>query len=195
MLIQPFGFNQTGQSVGRLVSVGQQFGGGSVGYVTGSYPNQYGIIVANEAISGSYAWGNNGIYNPNLGTSLLSGSVNTAAILNIDANAYPAKFCNEYTGSGQSDWVLPTQNDLLAVLPNNALLLVPFGSNSAIEETLYWTSTTQFGSNTNSAFVDFRTNTPSPYLNNWGYGFRCCGPSTPGPGLTFRPVRYFDYRT
>jgi hypothetical protein len=153
MLVQPFGFNATGKSVGRLVAVGQQFGGGSVGAVFGNYPNQYGIIVANEDISGSYAWGNNGIYNPNLGASVLSGSVNTAAILNIDANAYPAKFCNEYTGSGQSDWVLPTQNDLLAVLPNNALLAVPFNSNSNTQTTLYWTSTTQFGSNTNSFFV------------------------------------------
>ena len=60
MLVQPFGFNATGKSVGRLVSVGQQFGGGTVGYVQGNYPNQRGIIVANEEISGSYSWGENG---------------------------------------------------------------------------------------------------------------------------------------
>lgn len=191
MLIQPLGFNSTGQSVGRLVSVGQQFGGGSVGAVFGTYPNLYGIIVANEEISGSYAWGESGTVTTF--QSVLSGSVNTANILAFDANAYPAKFCNEYTGSGYTDWVLPTQDDLLAILPNNALLAVPFDSNSAIEETLYWSSY-EVAFNT-AQFVDFRTNTPSPYLGNVGAGFRCCGPISPGPGLPFRPVRYFDYRT
>ena len=190
MLIQPFGFNATGKSVGRLVSVGQQFGGGSVGAVFGSYPNQYGIIVANEEISGSYAWGNSGTITTF--QSVLSGSVNTANILVVDANAYPAKFCNEYTGSGETDWVLPTIDDLAAIYPNNALLAVPFISNPTPGPTLYWSSFTN-AFNT-AQFFDFRL-TGSPYTGNRGTGFRCCGPSSPGPGLPFRPVRYFDYRT
>jgi hypothetical protein len=192
MLVQPFGFNATGKSIGRLVAVGQQFGGGSVGAVFGSYPNQYGVIVANEAISGSYAWGIN-VTITGTSTAVLSGSVNTSLILAADPNAYPAKYCSEYTGSGYTDWVLPSTDDLTSILPNNSLLAVPFGSNSAIEETLYWTSRTN-AFNT-AQFVDFRTNEPSPYLGNVGTGFRCCGPSSPGPGLPFRPVRYFDYRT
>ena len=61
-----------------------------------------------------------------------------------------------------------------------------------IRKTLYWTSYTN-GFNT-AEFVDFRTS-GSPYAGNIGTGFRCCGPSSPGPGLPFRPVRYFDYRT
>jgi hypothetical protein len=192
MLVQPFGFNATGKSVGRLVAVGQQFGGGSVGAVFGNYPNQYGIIVANEDISGSYAWGNNGTITGTT-AAVLSGSVNTSLILTFDANAYPAKFCNDYTGSGQTDWVLPTTNDLTSILPNNSLLTVPFNSNSNTQTTLYWTShTTAFNT---AQFVDFRTNEPSPYAGNIGVGFRCCGPTSPGPGLPFRPVRYFDYRT
>jgi hypothetical protein len=194
MLIQPFGFNATGKSVGRLVAIGQQFGGGSVGAVFGSYPNQYGIIIANEEISGSYAWADNGTIN---GTSaaVLTGTTNTTLILQVDPNAYPAKYCNDYTGSGYTDWVLPSTEDLLSIIQqgSNSLLAVPFGSNSAIEQTLYWTSHTyQFNT---AEFVDFRTNEPSPYSGNTGLGFRCCGPSSPGPGLPFRPVRYFDYRT
>jgi hypothetical protein len=190
MLVQPFGFNATGKSIGRLVAVGQQFGGGSVGAVFGTYPNQYGIIVANEEISGSYAWANSGTIT---GTSVgvLSGSVNTSLILAFDANAYPAKYCNDYTGSGQTDWVLPSTNDLTSILPNNSLLAVPFNANPIVGATLYWTSRTAA---TNTAqFVDFRPD--SPYAGNIGTGFRCCGPTSPGPGLPFRPVRYFDYRT
>jgi hypothetical protein len=184
MLVQPFGFNTTGKSVGRLVSLGQQFGGGSVGAVFGSYPNQYGIIVANETITGSYAWGNNGTVTTSQG--LLTGTTNTANILAFDSNAFPAKFCNEYTGSGQTDWVLPSEDDLIAILQQgNSVLAVPFML------TLYWTSTVN-GFNT-AQFVDF--NPSSPYSGNVGGGFRCCGPSSPGPGLPFRPVRYFDYRT
>jgi hypothetical protein len=186
MLVQPFGFNATGKSVGRLVGVGQQFGGGSVGAVFGTYPNQYGIIVANEEISGSYAWGISETIN---GTTqaVLSGSVNTSLILATDPNAYPAKYCSEYTGSGYSDWVLPTTNDLVSIIQqgSNSILAVPFML------TLYWTSYTN-GFNT-AQFVDF--NPSSPYVGNIGTGFRCCGPSSPGPGLPFRPVRYFDYRT
>ena len=190
MLIQPFGFNTTGKSVGRLVGVGQQFGGGSVGAVFGSYPNQYGIIVANEEISGSYAWGNNGTVTTSQG--LLTGTTNTANILAFDSNAFPAKFCNDYTGSGQTDWVLPSEDDLIAILQQgNSVLAVPFISNPMLGSTLYWSSTVR---NFNTAqFVDF--NPSSPYSGNVGAGFRCCGPSSPGPGLPFRPVRYFDYRT
>lgn len=192
MLVQPFGFNATGKSVGRLVGVGQQFGGGSVGAVFGSYPNQYGIIVANEEISGSYAWG----INENIeGTTeaVLGGTTNTALILAVDPNAYPAKYCSEYTGSGWTDWVLPTTNDLIAIYQQgNAVLAVPFNANPILGTTLYWSSyTNQFNT---ARFVDFRTS-GSPYEGNVGTGFRCCGPSSPGPGLPFRPVRYFDYRT
>jgi hypothetical protein len=190
MIVNPFSFLSTTGNRGRLIQIGQQFGGGSVGAIFGNYPNQYGIIVANEEISGSYAWGNSGTVTtfPNV----LSGSVNTANILAFDANAYPAKFCNEYTGSGQTDWVLPTIDDLAAIYPNNSLLAVPFISNPTPGPTLYWSS---YEVTFNTAeFFDFRL-TGSPYANNIGRGFRCCGPSSPGPGLPFRPVRYFDYRT
>ena len=182
MLIQPFGFNATGKSVGRLVSVGQQFGGGTVGYVQGNYPNQRGIIVANEEITGSYAWSSY-IGSITTSTALFAGTTNTANILSVDANAYPAKFCSEYTGSGQTDWVLPSLDDLANI--NNSVLAVPFML------TLYWSSYTN-GINDAWAF-DF--NPLSGYAGGRANVFRCCGPSSPGPGLQFRPVRYFDYRT
>jgi len=179
MLVQPFGFNATGKKVSRLVSLGQQFGGGTIGYIQGSYPNQRGIIVANEEISGSYAWST---YTGAIPTSaaVFTGTTNTTDILSYDPNAYPAKFCNEYTGSGFTDWVLPSLNDLSSI--NNSVLAVPFMLQP------YWSSYTSDLSN--AWFYDF--NPSSPYVGGVGNGFRCCGPSSPGPGLPFRPVRYFN---
>jgi hypothetical protein len=179
MLIQPFGFNATGKPVSRLVSLGQQFDGGTIGYIQGDYPNQTGIIVANEEISGSYAWSS---YVGAIPTSAapFTGTTNTATILSYDPNAYPAKFCSEYTGSGFTDWVLPSLNDLQLI--NNSVLAVPFML------TLYWSSYTN--DLNNAWFFDF--NPSSVYVGGVGNGFRCCGPSSPGPGLPFRPVRYFN---
>jgi hypothetical protein len=192
MIVNPFSFLSTTGNRGRLIQIGQQFGGGSVGAIYGNYPNQYGVIVANENISGSYSWGNDGVVSTTY-PAVLSGSVNTSTILAFDSNAYPAKFCSDYTGSGYTDWVLPTSNDLLGVLPNNAALAVPFNSNSDTAQTIYWTSYTL--DITNAYVVDFRTNAPSPFSGSVGNVSRCCGQFIPGPGLPFRPVRYFDYRT
>ena len=79
MLIQTFGFNATGKATGRLLSPGLQFGGGSVGAVFGTYPNQYGVIVANIELSASVSWGND--FNVTTTPNLFGGTTNTAAIL------------------------------------------------------------------------------------------------------------------
>lgn len=187
MLIQSFGYNATTRATGRLVSLGQQFGGGTIGYIQGNYPNQKGIIVSNENVSGSYAWSSltfASSTNPNL----FKGATNTANILANDPNAFPAKYCNDYTGSGFTDWVLPSQNDLVAIFPNNSLLATPFNAKPSAGTTLYWTS---YSSDLGSAWA-FDFNPSSPYVGNVASVFRCCGPSSPGPGLPFRPVRYFD---
>ena len=191
MLIQPFGFNATGKATGRLLSPGMQFGGGSIGAVFGSYPNQYGVIVANIELGVSVPWGTNFFVTttPNVG----GGTTNTAAILAQDPNAIPAKYCNEYSASMNgitySDWVLPTNEDLAACRNNNSLLAVPFNViDGASGPSLYWTSyTTSFN---NARMIEFN---PSSGFYPESNGFRCCGPSSPGPGVNYRPVRYFNF--
>lgn len=193
MLIQPFGFNATGQPTGRLLSPGMQFGGGSIGAVFGSYPNQYGVIVANIELGVSVPWGPDGFdYSAN--GNLFAGTANTAGILAGDPNAVAAKYCNDYSasmgGTTYTDWVYPSLEDLQYCKPNNSVLLVPFNISSGEGgPSQYWTSTAQATTSFNlSYFVDFNP------LGLDGTGFRCCGSSSPGPGLNFRPVRYFDYR-
>ena len=187
MLIQSFGFNATGKAIGRLLSPGQQFGGGTVGAVFGSYPNQYGIIVANIEVSTSVPWGPDGFDFSSNG-NLFAGTANTAAILAADPNSVAAKYCNDYSASmggiTYTDWVYPSLTDLESCVPNNSVLLVPF------IPTGYWTSTALATSSFNfSYYINF-----NPLAQTVNTGFRCCGGSAPGPGLPFRPVRYFDYR-
>jgi hypothetical protein len=192
MLIQPFGFNASGKATGRLLSPGMQFQGGSVGAVFGTYPNQYGVIVANIELGVSVPWGND--FFMASGGNLFDGTANTATILANDPNAIPAKYCNEYSASmggiTYSDWVLPSNQDMTACKPNNSLLAVPFNVISGVGgPSQYWSSYTGGTSNFNITWIiDFNP------LNSDGTGFRCCGFSSPGPGVNYRPVRYFDFR-
>jgi hypothetical protein len=192
MLIQTFGFNATGKATGRLLSPGLQFGGGSIGAVFGTYPNQYGVIVANIELSASVSWGND--FNVTTTSNLFGGTTNTAAILAQDPNAIPAKYCNEYSASMNgitySDWALPTTSDLTECRKNNTLLAVPFNViDGASGPSLYWTSYT---TNFNTAYITEFNESSGYYPETTG--FRCCGPSSPGPGVNYRPVRYFDFR-
>lgn len=185
MLVKPFGFLGAGK-IPPLIYVGMQYGGGSVGALYGTYPNQYGTIVANEDTGIDYSWGNN--FSVTTYAAYGSGSVNQTNILASDATAPAALYCSNYSGSGFTDWVLPSQTDLVDVRPNNDLLLVPFVTIGG--SSLYWSS---YATVFNLAWaVDF--NPTTPYINGITNAFRCCGPSSPGPGLKVRPVRYFDFR-
>jgi hypothetical protein len=192
MLIQPFGFNASGKATGRLISPGMQFQGGSVGAVFGNYPNQYGVIVANIEVSASVPWGSD--FNVTTTPNLFGGTTNTAAILAQDPNAIPAKYCNEYSASmggiTYSDWVLPTTSDLTECRKNNTVLAVPFNVIAGTSgPSQYWTSYT----------IDFNGAFITEFNPLGGFypetnAFRCCGTSSPGPGVNYRPVRYFDFR-
>lgn len=119
--------------VSGTLFVGDLVGGGAVMYVTGSYPNQNGLIVATASVATSSAdfnrWGFlgtiTGINNPTYGT----GASNTAALRNyipatgsIAANALTASI------NGYNDWFLPSFNEASASAMNHIVWPGGFGT-------------------------------------------------------------------
>ena len=119
--------------VSGTLFVGDLKGGGVVMYVTGSYPNQNGLIVTTASVATSSAdfnrWGFlgtiTGINNPTYGT----GASNTAALRNytpatgsIAANALTASI------NGYNDWFLPSFNEASASSLNNIAWPGGFGT-------------------------------------------------------------------
>jgi hypothetical protein len=68
-------------------------------------------------------------------TAIGTGRKNTALILATDADAPAAKACNDYTGGGQTDWFLPSENELIQLYVNRSAVGIAGGSVA------YWSST------------------------------------------------------
>jgi hypothetical protein len=191
MIVNPFAFNSTTGNRGRLVSVGQYYQGGYIAYLTGTYPNQTGLIIAPTDVTGSNVSWQLQTYNGISGLSAAygSGQSNTTAILAQSTTATPAAtLCDNYVNDGYTDWFLPSQDELsnvrnnLSLLPNSGSFY-GVGADPAIVA-LYWTSYS-LAFNTAQA-VDFgNTNT---YSGNIAAPFRE-QPAIPPAGRV-RPCRY-----
>ena len=172
------------------------FSGG--GFATGSYyqggyvvfaneTTNQGLIVSPTDLTGSQVpWEREPYQTITTTNTYGSGQTNTTNILASSSPTPAAELCDSYSNDGYSDWFLPNTTEMLFVFrayAEGALV------NANIRPSLYWTS---FSVNFNTAqFVDFAI--PSSYLNQTGNGFRCCGPSSPGPGLWVRACRYVTF--
>jgi hypothetical protein len=106
------------------LKVGDLRGGGIVLYATGSYPNQYGLIVTTQSVATSSAdmnrWGFYGTVTGINNRAYGAGASNTAALRNyipatgsIAANAITASI------NGYNDWFLPSAVEALSSSLNN----------------------------------------------------------------------------
>ena len=191
MLVNPFGYNSTTGNRGRLVSLGEYYQGGYIAYVTGTYPNQSGLIIAPTDATGSGTSWQTQTYSSINGLSAAygSGQQNTTNIIAQSSTAtVAATLCNNYANDGYTDWFLPSQTELTNVR-NNVLLLPNSGSFYGVDANpaivaLYWTSYSNAFNTANC--VDFgNTNT---YVGNIATAFRD-GQTAPGPARV-RPCRY-----
>jgi hypothetical protein len=105
--------------VSGTVEVGDLRGGGRVLYVTGSYPNQSGLIVATSSVATSSLnmsrWGFLGTETDIENRSYGAGPTNTAALRNY-IPATGSIMANTFTASinGYNDWFLPSTSEALS---------------------------------------------------------------------------------
>jgi len=193
MIVAPFSFLGNTQNTGRLIYLGQYYQGGYIAYLTGTYPNQTGLIIAPTDATGSQVSWQLQTYSNITGLSAAygSGQSNTTNILAQSSTATPAAtLCNDYSNDGYTDWFLPSETELsnvrnnLSLLPNSASFVDAYADPAVVS--LYWTSYSN-ASNTARA-VDFgNTNT---YVGNVTSPFRE-QPAVPPAGRV-RPCRYIS---
>ena len=112
--------------------VGQAYGGGIVFYVDSS--GQHGLI-ASTSDQGTAKWGCLG--NSISGTQIAigTGATNTANIIaNCGEVNIAAKICDNLVLNGQSDWFLPSQNELMLMYQYRNLI-------GGLNGNYYWSST------------------------------------------------------
>lgn len=138
--IQPYG-NPTieieGGGGGGSFTVGQLYGGGIIGWIDGS--GLHGIILTNannpgpmfpDFFSTPFSNPNNTLLGAS-GTAWGSGTSNTNAII-AGTTSSLALSCTGLTVGGQTDWVMPSLDDMLNILSNQGIL--------NIYDNVYWTS-------------------------------------------------------
>ncbi len=120
--VRAFATNGAGTSYGTEVSfqtsatlaTGDYYQGGIIFYVTGTYPNQHGLVCALSDQSLGVAWCNGSpVETGATGTAVGTGQANTTAIISVQGEGYyAAKFCDDYTDGSFSDWFLPSKDEL-----------------------------------------------------------------------------------
>jgi hypothetical protein len=177
----------------QRLAIGEEYEGGYIYYVTGSYPNYSGYIISKEESTiADTCWGCYGIRvtdarSPGIG----AGETNTNNIVGsgcggcgapVGSAPTAAQASLNYSGSGFTDWWLPTTGDWQAIFANKSKF------NFLTSSFEYWTS---------------RENA---LLNDglyFGYTAKWFNPSTSGSiqsrskdsGLYFRAARAFTYTT
>lgn len=178
-------FKNTILSNTDVFNTGSYYQGGFV--VWANLSTNQGLIVSTTDLSGSQcAWQNEPYESVTTSEAYGQGQTNTTNILASTSPTPAAELCDAYSNDGYTDWFLPSTTEMLYVF--NAYR-DGFLRNASIRPSPYWTS---YAPNFASArFVDFAI--PSSYTGQVGDGFRCCGPSSPGPGLWVRACRYITF--
>jgi hypothetical protein len=169
----------------QSLGIGNYYQGGFVAYL--DINNKQGLIVSPTDLSGSRcAWEIEPYQSVTTTNTYGSGQTNTNNIIALPSSTPAADLCNDYVNDVYTDWFLPNTNELLKVFNSYNLGLL---SQANLRPSPYWTSYS-LAFNT-AQFVDFAV--PSGYAGQVGNGFRCCGPSSPGPGLWVRACRYMTF--
>jgi hypothetical protein len=136
------------------VSVGDNYGGGTLAYLLISTDPGYDANVAHGIIAATVDQ-TQGLWSPNgsttsitTSTGLGQGQTNTNNIYSAFGNTgnYGANTARQYTGGGYTDWYLPSKDELYKLYLNKTSI---GGFNTQM--TLYWTSS-QDPTNSNNAY-------------------------------------------
>jgi len=141
-----YGLEYTFKTLPKTYSLGDNFGGGIIVYLDST--KQHGLIVSPNDVRASCVWDSGAKTSMNLnasGTIIGTGSSNTKNIISIIGNGNnAASYCANYRGGGYSDWFLPSQDELKALL-GYALYASLYDKNSPFYNTNwagnFWTST------------------------------------------------------
>jgi hypothetical protein len=133
--------------------------------------DKLGLEAAPADLGGSHQYSN--ITNVEIGeeaqgTAIGTGAGNTAAIIDQGAISGAAKECDDLTVGGESDWFLPSQDELIAMHDN--LCLAGIGSFKTDE--FYWSSSEATAFPASLAFLYFF---PSPDHDGGGDNFKNSG--------------------
>jgi len=141
----------------QVLNIGDYYEGGYIYYLSGSYPNYSGYIISQEQSTvANTCFGCYGQQVVNArGTGVGAGLANTEAIVNEGCTCFgaptAAQVTLDYTGSGYTDWWLPSSGDWQAIFSNYSSF------NFITESFSYWTST-ENGSLNNGLYFAYRAN-------------------------------------
>jgi hypothetical protein len=127
--------------------IGEQFGGGVIFHLfKDAQGNEHGLIVDKTDLSTSHVWSN--IVSTLIGASAQSswdGLSNSNAIVGQAGHAISAAaLCLNSTNGGQSDWYLPSIQELNMIWHNYysvARSLMQISGATELQPTIYWSST------------------------------------------------------
>jgi len=96
------------------LSIGDIYQGGIIFFLNGTYPNQHGLVCAQNDQGTSVPWYSQSyIYYGTTSTAIGSGQTNTSSLVSILGNGnYAAKFCDDLVLNGFNDWFLPSRDEL-----------------------------------------------------------------------------------
>ena len=119
------------------LSVGDSYQGGIIFYLSGTFPDQYGLVCAPNDQGTSVPWYSQGyIYYGITGTVIGSGQTNTSSLVSILGNGnFAARFCDDLVLNGYDDWFLPSRDELELMYTN--LKKNGFGN---FTNSCYWSS-------------------------------------------------------
>jgi len=138
--VRAYASNSAGTGYGNQVSfqavygIGDTYAGGLIFSISGTYPNQHGLVTTANNLT-SAPWTYNGFATNAL--SLTDGAGNTANIVAsqpLDQTNYAAKICDACTEGGYTDWYLPAHDQMETLYAQRAYIPTFTAGN-------YWSST------------------------------------------------------
>lgn len=94
--------------------IGDAYQGGIIFYLTGTYPNQHGLVCAPTDQSDGIRWYNGSeVATEATETAVGKGQINTNKIVAMyGSGSYAAKLCDDLVLNGYNDWFLPSKDEL-----------------------------------------------------------------------------------
>jgi len=114
-----------------MSNIGENIGGGILFYSGATY----GLVAATRDIDIAVNWGLYGTEVLGTGTAIGTGQANTTAIINTFSGYTAAKACDDLVLSGQSDWYLPSKDELAELYASGKTYLTGLDNYNN-----YWTS-------------------------------------------------------
>jgi uncharacterized protein (TIGR02145 family) len=124
--LRAYASNSVGTAYGDEISFipvyanGDSYQGGTIFHLTGSYPNQHGLVCAPADQSTGKSWYNGSyVVTGASATAVGTGQANTNTIVSVQGTgSYAAQICNDLVLNGYSDWFLPSIGELTLMYTN-----------------------------------------------------------------------------